>query len=75
MTHKNEIDIHAVLAERKQIAVVWDMVDVQTVRPHLTDDQAWEVLQQVGNIHDAESGISWVTLETVADDLFPGERS
>jgi hypothetical protein len=37
----------------------------------LTEDQAWEVLQQVDNVHDAEWGINWTTLETVADDLYP----
>ena len=41
----------------------------------LTDDQAWEVLEEVGRKHDAELGISWTTLEVVADDLFPGPTS
>jgi len=44
---------------------------VKHIRPDLTDDQAWEVLEQVGDKHDAEWGITWTTLETVADDLFP----
>jgi hypothetical protein len=29
------------------------------------------VLQEVDDHHDAEWGINWTTLETVADDLFP----
>ena len=29
------------------------------------------MLQQVKDIHDAQWGISWATLEIVADDLFP----
>jgi hypothetical protein len=44
---------------------------VTGIRPHLTDDQAWEVLEQVGDKHDAAWGITWITLEIVADDLFP----
>jgi hypothetical protein len=63
--------VHQLLAKHRQIAVIWCIEDVQSVRPHLTEDQAWEVLQQVGDIHDAEWGISWTTLETVADDLYP----
>ena len=63
--------VHDLLAKHRQIAAIWAIEDVKGVRPHLTDDQAWEVLEQVGDKHDAEWGISWTTLETVADDLFP----
>jgi hypothetical protein len=65
-----EIDVDALLAARRQFAVVWNIDDVQEVRPDLTEDQAWEVLQQLKDAHDAECGISWTTLESVADDLF-----
>jgi len=44
---------------------------VKGIRPNLTDEQAFEVLEHVGRKHDAEWGISWTTLETVADDMFP----
>ncbi len=64
------IDIHALLAERRQIAAIWSIADVQAVRPDLTDDQAWEVLWQVGRKHDAEVGICWTTLDCMADILF-----
>jgi hypothetical protein len=67
-------DIHALLADRREIAVVWCVEDVQSVRPDLTDDQAWGVLQQVEDVHDAEWGISWTTLEDVAGDLFPKRK-
>ena len=63
--------VHDLLAKHRQIAAIWSIEDVKGVRPHLTDDQAWEVLEQLGDKHDAEWGISWTTLETVADDLFP----
>lgn len=63
--------VHDLLAKHRQIAAIWAVEDVKDIRPHLTDDQAWDVLQQVGHDHDAEWGISWTTLETVADMLFP----
>ncbi len=69
-TELPEIDIHELLAERRQVAVTWCCEDVKHVRPDLTEDQCWEVLQQVKDIHDAQWGISWTTLETVARDLF-----
>jgi len=67
--------VHDLLARHRQIAAIWSVEDVKNVRPHLTDEQAWEVLEQVGDKHDAEWGISWTTLETVADDLFPMTRT
>ena len=67
--------IQKLLAKKRQVAAIWCIEDVQGLRPHLTDEQAWEVLQQVGDIHDAEYGISWMTLETVADDMFPNRSS
>ncbi len=67
--------VHDLLAKHRQIAAIWSIEDVKGIRPHLTDDQAWEVLEQLGDNHDAEWGISWTTLETVADDLFPRPTS
>jgi hypothetical protein len=66
-----DLRVHQLLAKHNQIAAIWSIVDVQGVRPHLTDEQAWEVLEEVGRKHDAEWGITWVTLETMADELFP----
>ncbi len=66
--------IHRALADRHEIAITWSTVDVQHVRPNLDEEQAWEVLQQVKDIHDAQWGLSWATLATVADDLFPKHR-
>ncbi len=63
--------VHDLLAKHRQIAAIWAIEDVNGIRPHLTDDQAWEVLERVRDKHDAEWGITWTTLEIVADDLFP----
>jgi hypothetical protein len=57
-----QIDLHALLAARRQIALIWSVEDVLAVRPDLTDDEAWEVLQQAGRRHDAEIGINWDVL-------------
>jgi hypothetical protein len=65
-----EIDIHALLAERRQIADVWSIEDVQAVRPDLSEDQCWEVLQFTDSTKDAELGITWLTLEMAAEHLF-----
>jgi hypothetical protein len=63
MTDAANIDIHELLAERKLIAALWGIEDVQEVRPDLNDEQAWQVLQYVDRNKDAELGISWLTLE------------
>jgi hypothetical protein len=65
------IDIDAVLAERRQVAIVWSIEDVQGVRPDLNADQAWEVLQDCRDKHDSEWGFTWTFIKDVADDLFP----
>ena len=70
MTPNHDIDIDALLADRQQIALLWSIEDVQEVRPDLTDQQAWEVLQQVKHCHDCNYGVTWLTLEWVAQDLF-----
>lgn len=63
--------VRELLAKHHSIATIWCIDDVRGVRPHLNEDQAWEVLQQVDDIHDAVFGITWTSLETVADDLYP----
>jgi hypothetical protein len=65
-----EPDIHVLLAERRQIALIWSIADVQSIRPDLSDEQAWEVLQDVDRHKDAELGITWLTLEMAAGHLF-----
>jgi hypothetical protein len=63
--------VRVLLAKDRMIAAIWSIEDVKGLRPDLSDEQAWEVLQQAEDIHDAEWGINWTTLETVASDLFP----
>ena len=58
-----DTDIHDLLAKRQQIAAIWGIEDVQSIRPDLSEQQAWEVLQMVDRHKDAELGITWLTLE------------
>jgi hypothetical protein len=55
----------------EEIAVIWSIDDVQIIRPDLTDQQASDVLIYLKKNHDANEGINWDTIETVADILFP----
>jgi len=71
--------VHRLLAKFGSIATIWSIEDVQGIRHDLTDEQAAEVIEEVGRKHDAEWGITWTTLEVVAEELFPepineGER-
>ena len=65
-----DIDIHALLAEHRQIALIWEIDDVLGIRPDLNPAQAWELLKLVERRHDANFGVCWETLEWVAQDLF-----
>ena len=64
------LDLHAILTARRQIAHIWSVEDVQSVRPDLSEEQAWEVLQFVDRHKDAELGITWLTLTMAAEHLF-----
>lgn len=67
----NPESFHAWLEDHFRIAVIWRIEDVQSIRPDLSDQQSWEVLQKCKKWHDAEHGINWGFIETVAGDLFP----
>lgn len=54
-----------------RISVDWTIHDVKSVAK-LTDAEAYEVLLEAKHDHDASMGISWQTLENIADRLFPG---
>lgn len=75
MTQPTDIDIHQLLRERRQVAIVWSIEDVQSVCPDLDDDQAWQVLQRCCRVHDCSVGFNWLLIEYVADDLYPKGQS
>ena len=57
--------------ETNSIAIIWEIDDVKTVRPDLTDDECMEVLDYAERKHDATIGITYDTLERHCDYLFP----
>jgi hypothetical protein len=67
----SKIDIHVLLEQRRQVAVIWGSEDILAVRPDLTDDQAWAVLKECDRRHDCTEGFTWDFIEIIADDLFP----
>lgn len=72
---RDRLDVHELLAARKQVAVIWGIDDVRSVRPDLTDDQAWEVLTECRRKHDCEWGFTWTYIKDMADILFPEQPS
>ncbi|WP_052888122.1 hypothetical protein [Thermogemmatispora carboxidivorans] len=63
--------IREILAARGWGASLWHTDDVQMVRPDLTAEQSMQVLERCMSKHDAEIGMNWLFIETIADDLFP----
>lgn len=63
-------DAHAALAARLQIADIWGIDDVKSIRSDLTPSQCWQVLQAAGRYHDAEIGINWDVLRFHAESIF-----
>ena len=57
----------------EEIAIIWCIEDVQSVRPDLTDQQASNVLKTLKENHDADVGINWEIIEIEADTLFVEE--
>lgn len=67
----HNIDEPATEKPKKEITISWHIEDVQSIRPDLNDEQAFEVLEDVKNNHDASLGICYLTLEIYAEQLFP----
>lgn len=59
------------LAQNRQIAIIWEVEEVLILRPDHSPDQAWWVLQQCERHHDASIGICWEVLECTAEIYFP----
>ena len=55
----------------RQIAIIWDVEDVQMLRPDLDDYQAMTVLDAVQNEHDANIGVNWDLIQFWIDNIYP----
>ena len=67
----DDIDVHLLLAKRRQVAVIWSIGQVRQVRPDLNDDQAWEVLKRC---RDERSRGRGFVIWDAAGSLFPMAR-
>lgn len=63
-------NLHPILWPRGEIAVVWTTEDVEELRPDLTTEQCWKVLQECERTHDAGDGINWHALDATAEAMF-----
>lgn len=64
------LDLHNLLAEQRLIAAVWSVPDVLEVRPDLSEDQAWKVLQRCHAELDPLVGLCRGVVARTADSLF-----
>lgn len=62
--------MHKLLAQRREIAAIWSIEDVQVTPPDLSEEQCWQVLQDMDRHHDAELGITGSNLECLAQMFF-----
>lgn len=68
---RHELDLHALLAERHAIALVWDADMLRSHYPHLTAEQAWEALRECERNYTAEAGLTWDDVAEVVTGRFP----
>jgi hypothetical protein len=54
----------------QQIAILWSVNDVHSVRPDLDTDQCLSVLNFVKRNHDAEQGVNWTVMSQATDQLY-----
>src|SRR5437588_12359714 len=66
-----DLDVHDLLAGRHAIALIWEADVLLSHYPHLTKDQAWEVLQECERNYKDEEGLTWDDIAAVVNDRFP----
>jgi len=57
----------------RTISISWSIDDVIDVCPHLTEEQALDVLHSVKRSHDANIGINWSVIVATAEFMELGE--
>ena len=71
LMHTVDVDIGELLAEHQAIGIIWDIEHVKDQRPDLSDEQAWEVLQECQRSWERLNDPMLETIRQVADNLFP----
>lgn len=51
------------------ITIAWHYMDVQSVDPSLSEEQACRVLQTLKRCHDATIGINWDVIRITINDM------
>jgi len=69
--HNIEARPHDLKGEQKSINITWHIEDVLEIRPDLTKEQAYEVLCEVEDNHDADYGVTWNSIRDTANVVFP----
>ena len=67
---EQEVDLEQLCEENRQVAVIWTTDHVETVRPDLSAEQAWEVLKLCRARWDSRQAIDWEVIEKTAAELF-----
>lgn len=70
---ETELDLHELLREHQMIGHFYTVDDVQHLKPHLNEHQAWQVLQAIDTSVKLapEYGMSWDGIRDTADAMFP----
>jgi hypothetical protein len=71
---EREFDIDDLLADQHAIAIVWDIQHVKDQCPELTDEQAWEVLQECQQNWERLSDPMLEMIRQVAENLYPSSK-
>lgn len=71
LAKKLEGILSEVFLTKTKIFIEWDTLDVQYVRPDLTEDEAMKVLLYVKDNHDKGIGINFDVIKHQCSTLFP----
>lgn len=63
-------DLQSMLQPHDEVPFIWSTEDVREVRPDLSHDEAYLVLQTLRRYHDANFGVNWDTIAVQAESLF-----
>ena len=74
LTHQVDVDIDELLAEHHAIGIVWDIEHIKDQRRDLTDEQAWQVLQECQRSWERLNDPMLETIRQVADKFYPKPR-
>lgn len=58
-----------------KVSFDWYTSDVLSIRPDLSESEALDVLYGCDRVYDAEIGMNLFVLESVANDMYPKDRS